>query len=183
MKVKFVFATLFATLLTACGGVEVEQYAKQTPQLELPVFFNGKLDAWGMFQKRTGEVVRRFHVEITGTWESPVKGQLDESFTYDDGQTERRIWALTKQSDGTWHGVASDVVGHAIGNVAGNALRWSYVLKLPVDGKVYDVTFDDWMWLIDENTMMNRSTMSKFGFDLGEVTLFFKRRDSSTRGN
>jgi hypothetical protein len=47
---------------------------------------------------------------------------------------------------------------------------------LPVDGKVYDVNFDDWMWQLDENTMMNRSVMSKFGFDLGEVSLFFKKR-------
>jgi hypothetical protein len=67
----------------------------------------------------------------------------------------------------------------AIGKVAGNALHWKYTLQLPVDGKVYDVKFDDWMWLMDENTMMNRSTMSKFGFDLGEVSLFFKKRQVS----
>jgi hypothetical protein len=35
---------------------------------------------------------------------------------------------------------------------------------------------DDWMYLIDENTMVNRAKMSKFGFEVGEVTLFFRRR-------
>jgi hypothetical protein len=35
---------------------------------------------------------------------------------------------------------------------------------------------DDWMFLMDENTLVNRTQMSKFGIDLGEVTLFFKRR-------
>jgi hypothetical protein len=72
----------------------------------------------------------------------------------------------------------ADVVGVAIGKVAGNALHWKYVLRLPVDGKEYLVNFDDWMWLLDEQSMMNRSVMSKFGVDLGEVTLFFKKRTS-----
>ena len=53
------------------------------------------------------------------------------------------------------------------------------MLKLPVDGKVYEVSFDDWMWQMDGQTMLNRSTMSKFGFDLGEVTLFFRKRSDT----
>jgi hypothetical protein len=61
--------------------------------------------------------------------------------------------------------------------VAGNALRWRYVLSLPVDDKVYDVHLDDWMYLIDENTLANRSFMSKFGVEVGQVTLFFRKRN------
>jgi len=177
MKFKALFASMSAALLTACGSVDVSTYADQKPALDLPTFFNGEMDAWGIFQKRGGELVRRFHVEIVGTWDSPERGVLDERFTYADGEKQRRVWTLTKQPDGTWHGTADDVVGTAIGKVAGNALHWKYTLELPVDGKVYEVKFDDWMWQMDENTMMNRSTMSKFGFDLGEVSLFFKKRE------
>jgi hypothetical protein len=57
--------------------------------------------------------------------------------------------------------------------VSGNAFRWAYTLKLPVDGKVYEVQFDDWMYLINDRVMLNRATMSKFGIRLGEVTLSF----------
>ena len=60
--------------------------------------------------------------------------------------------------------------------VAGNALRWRYVLALPVDGKVYHVDFDDWMFLMDDKVMLNRSAMSKWGFHLGDVTLSFHKR-------
>uniref|UniRef100_UPI0040488AD0 DUF3833 domain-containing protein n=1 Tax=Orrella sp. TaxID=1921583 RepID=UPI0040488AD0 len=175
-KLKVLLASASAAVLTACGGVDVQTYADQKPPLDLPVFFDGTLDAWGIFQKRNGELVRRFHVEIIASWESPTKGQLDEYFTYSDGEKQRRVWILIQQPDGTWRGTADDVKGEAIGKVAGNALHWKYVLQLPVDGKVYDVNFDDWMWQLDENTMMNRSVMSKFGFDLGEVSLFFKKR-------
>jgi hypothetical protein len=179
MKLKALLASMSAALLTACGGVNVQTYANQGPPLDLPTFFDGEMDAWGIFQKRNGELVRRFHVEIFASWETPDKGVLDEYFTYADGEKQRRVWTLMRQPDGTWHGTADDVVGHAVGKVAGNALHWTYTLQLPVDGKVYNVYFDDWMWLMDENTMMNRSTMSKFGFRLGEVSLFFKKRDGS----
>jgi len=68
------------------------------------------------------------------------------------------------------------VIGEARGEVSGNALRWRYVLSLPVDDEVYRVDFDDWMYLIDEQTLANRSFMSKFGIELGQVTLFFRKR-------
>lgn len=176
MKLKTLFMSATTALLTACGGVEVTQYANETPKLDLPVFFTGTIDAWGVFQKRSGEVARRFTVEIEASWKGPDEGTLDERFIYSDGEKQRRVWTLKRQADGTWQGTAEDVLGIARGEVSGNALRWKYVLKLPVDGKVYEVNFDDWMWQMDAQTMINRSTMSKFGIDLGEVTLFFKKR-------
>jgi hypothetical protein len=45
-----------------------------------------------------------------------------------------------------------------------------------VDGKVYEVHLDDWMYLLDEHTMANRSLMSKFGLEVGQVTLFFRKQ-------
>lgn len=178
MKIKALIASISAAVLTACGSVDVDHYAREKPELELSSFFNGTIDAWGIFQKRDGAVARRFHVVIEANWKSPQEGVLDERFTYSDGETQRRVWTLKRQPDGTWQGTADDVVGVAIGKVAGNALRWTYVMRLPVDGKEYLVDFDDWMWQLDDSSMMNRSVMSKFGIDLGEVTLFFKKRTS-----
>jgi hypothetical protein len=62
------------------------------------------------------------------------------------------------------------VVGVAQGQAAGNALNWRYTLLLPVDGKVYEMQFDDWMYLMDDRVMLNKAVMSKFGIRLGEVT-------------
>lgn len=162
-------------LLTACASPDVSQYQQAEPKLDLVRYFVGTTDAWGMFQKRSGEVVKRFHVEITGT-QLNGKLELDERFSYDDGTKERRVWTLTQQADGSWRGTAADVKGQAIGKVAGNALNWQYTLILPVDGKTYEVQFDDWMFLLDEHSMLNRASMRKFGFELGQVTLFFKKR-------
>lgn len=161
--------------LTACASPGVEQYRAEQPVLDLAAYLNGTLDAWGMFQGRSGEVKKRFHVVIEARWTGDT-GVLDERFQWSDGTTSRRVWTLKKQPDGTFRGTADDVVGEAIGETAGNAFRWRYVLALPVDGKTYHVKFDDWMFLMDDKVMMNRSYMSKWGFNLGEVSLTFVKR-------
>ncbi|WP_435751642.1 DUF3833 domain-containing protein [Thauera sp. AutoDN2] len=161
--------------LWGCSSVNVDHYRAEQPVLELRDYFDGTLDAWGMFQDRSGKVVKRFHVVIEASWQGAV-GTLDERFTYSDGSTQRRVWTLTRLGEGRYTGRADDVVGVASGEAAGNALRWRYVLALPVDDKVYNVDFDDWMFLMDDKVMLNRSVMSKFGFRLGEVTLSFVKR-------
>ena len=72
-------------------------------------------------------------------------------------------------------GTSGDVVGTAQGQASGNAFRRAYTLRLPVDGSVYEVQFDDWMYLVDERVMLNKAVMSKFGIRLGEVTLAFTK--------
>jgi len=162
-------------MLSACSTTDVSQYAQEKPVLDMQQYFNGTIDAWGMFQDRSGKVVKRFTVVIQCSWKDDV-GTLDEDFTYSDGTKQKRVWTLKKGANGQYIGTASDVVGNAIGSTAGNALRWSYVLALPVGDKVYNVNFDDWMFLMDDRVMLNRAVMSKFGFRLGEVTLSFSKR-------
>ncbi len=173
-------SALFLVLgLGACAGIEVEQYRAEKPVLDLRQYFSGTLDGWGMFQDRSGKVIKRFHVVIEAGWEGS-RGTLDERFTWSDGEAggnpPRRVWTLTDHGDGRYTGTAGDVVGEARGEAAGNALRWRYVLALPVDGRIIEVDFDDWMFLVDDKLMLNRSIMSKYGFRLGEVTLSLSRR-------
>ena len=176
MKMTAFKSSLIALLLllSACSAPDVSHYAKNQPVFDPVRFFVGKTDAWGMFQQRSGEVVKRFHVAIVGR-EEDGNLILDEQFKYDDGTTQQRIWTLTRQPDGTWRGRAGDVVGEAIGQTAGNAMNLRYTLLLPVDGSTYEMTMDDWMYLIDENTMVNRTSMRKFGIEVGQVTLFFRK--------
>lgn len=169
-------AALAAAGLSGCAAPPTPaDYAAEKPVLDLRQYFNGELVAHGLFTDRSGKVVRRFVVQLTGSW-SGKEGTLDERFTYSDGKTERRVWHLTDEGGGHYTGRAADVVGVAEGHAAGNALNWRYTLSLPVDGKVYEVQFDDWMYLMDERVMLNKAAMSKFGFALGEVTLAFDRK-------
>ena len=177
MRRHVVLATLIAaiTLVVGCASPTPADYAAEKPTLDLKTYFNGEFVAHGLFTDRSGKVARRFVVQMTGSWEGK-NGTLDERFTYSDGTTERRVWRLTDEGNGRWTGRADDVVGVAEGRSAGNALNWRYTLNLPVDGKVYEVQFDDWMYLMDERVMLNKAVMSKFGVRLGEVTLSFYKK-------
>ena len=171
---RIFIASLLAFALTGCASVDVGQYAGEKPRLDLREYFDGTIDGWGTFQDRSGKVVARFHVVIDAKWNGNT-GTLDESFEYADGKREKRVWTIVKDGD-RYTGTAGDVVGTATGAAAANALQWRYARALPVDGRVWNMDMDDWMFLMDERTMLNRTTMSKFGVRVGEVTLAFRKR-------
>lgn len=177
LKVSLLLAA--AIFLTSCAGVTTADYANAKPKFVLEEYFDGEVEAWGMFQDRGGKVVRRFTVKIIGTWESN-NGKLVEDFVYDDGEKDQRIWEISRNSDGSYTGKASDVVGQATGKSEGNALNWHYTLALPVDGTIYHVQLDDWMYLVNKDVLINRAVMSKFGFRVGEVFITFKRKGQNS---
>ena len=162
-------------LLSGCAGPQITDYAAEKPTLDMRQYFNGTLDAYGVFTDRSGKVVRRFTVVMVCKWVGDT-GTLDEDFSYSDGTKSRRVWTLMRTPNGKYTGTASDVIGTAQGEEKGNAFHWGYTLDLPVDGKNIEVQFDDWMYLMSDSVMLNKAVMSKYGFKLGEVTLsFFKR--------
>jgi len=170
---RVALALLCAAALGACAEPDVSHYAAERPSLDLQKFFAAPTRAWGMFQGRSGEVQKRFTVTITSHGGGDLL-VLDEHFAYSDGKTQDREWTLKRAADGVWHGTAADVVGEALGRVAGNALNWRYTLRQPVGDTTYDLDFDDWMFLMDDNTLINRARVSKFGIEVGQVTLFFR---------
>lgn len=165
---------LLLGLMTGCATVTPQDYARESPKLDLKTYFNGKVDGWGMVQDRSGKVLRRMVVEMECTWNGD-EGVLDESFRWSDGKTEKRVWKIRKQGD-RYIGTAGDVVGEAQGEAAGNALQWRYVLRLPEDVGGYEMNMDDWMWMVDDKTLTNRTTMSKLGVKFAEITIFFRKR-------
>lgn len=160
------------SFLSACA-VSIDDYREQQPELDLKKFFNGHLQAYGIVQDYKGQVKRRFTADILGQWQGDV-GLLDEQFVFDDDEKQHRCWKLTK-SGNDYAGTAGDVVGKAEGKTSGNALNWKYQLMIPVDGKQWKVTLNDWMYLVDENNLINRASMSKFGIELGQITLYIKK--------
>ena len=168
-------AAPYTLLLSGCAAQQIETYAQDKPLLDLAQYFNGTLDAYGVFTDRSGTVVKRFTVVMVCTWNGD-DGVLDEDFRYSDGSTQKRIWRLRKLGDGRFSGRADDVVGEARGETRGNTFHWTYTLNLPVDGRVFEVQFDDWMYLMTDKVMLNKAAMSKFGVRLGEVTLSFVKR-------
>ena len=162
--------------LAACSSPGVEQFRAERPVLDLRDYFNGTVDAWGIVRDRGGTISQRFTVRIEGRWEGD-KGTLDEAFTYSDGRTQRRVWTLHRSGD-RYVGTAADVIGQAQGEAAGNAFRLRYVLDYPWGDSTVHLDVDDWMYLVDPEVLLNRSTVSKLGVEIAQVFISFRKARS-----
>jgi len=156
-----------------------EDYKDRQPTFLPEEYFEGRTQAWGMFEDRFGDVRRQFSVDIVGTWDGELL-TLVEDFVYDDGETERRVWKIRKTGKNSYEGEADGVVGIAKGIQSGNAMNWQYDFDLKVGDSIWRVQFDDWMLLQSDDVMLNRATVTKFGFTLGRATIAF-RKDAASK--
>jgi len=179
-----IWIALIATLFIAggCSTMKIEDFKGNEPRLKLEEFFAGKTRAWGTFEDRFGNLRRQFTVDIQGTWDGETL-TLEEDFVFADGETDRRVWKITKLDEHTYEGRAADVHGVARGKSYGNALTWTYDVDLKMKDRSLTVTFEDWMWQLDENVLLNKAEVRKWGFKVGEATIFFHRLpDAKTAG-
>lgn len=173
--IRVLSALMLVFVLTACTGKpSLDDAPLSSQKLELEVFFAGKSKAYGQFQDVFGTVRRRFEVDITGTWDGE-RLTLVEDFLYEDGSTEQRVWTLIKTGPDSWTGTAPGVIGTATGEERGDTFNWKYTIDLPVPDGTLRVTFDDWMWLLSEDRLLNRAYMKRFGVDIGEVIITFEK--------
>ncbi|MCP5382745.1 MAG: DUF3833 domain-containing protein [Kordiimonadaceae bacterium] len=169
---KKLLLTIFFLSVTGCSKMDVNDYKYNLPEFILEDYFNGKTVAYGVFENRSGEIVNQFKVNITGSVEGDIL-TLDEDFKYKNGKLDKRHWTIKILPDGYYEGTTNGVIGTARGKRSGNAFNWIYVFDLPVGNKSYKLKFDDWMFLQEDGVMINRAYVSKWGFNVGSVTLSF----------
>lgn len=176
MRIVKIMATVGVLLMiSGCARNNLDLYAGTTPQADIREYFNGPIKAWGIVQDWRGRVVRRFDIHMVGQWNGDT-GTLTENFDYYDGEKQQRVWTITKLPDGTYHGTASDIIDKATGKAVGSAVRWDYVMDLPVDDTTYRIRFDDWMWAMNDGVLINRSYLKKFGITVSELTIFMQKQ-------
>ena len=163
-------------LLQSCSSVPVTEYADNSPTMVVEEFFNGSLTAHGIVKDRSGKVTRYFSASIKADWVDGV-GTLDEVFKFDDGEEQRRIWKLVKDDAGNYTGSANDVVGSSTLKFAGNSLFLDYVLRIPYDDGTLDLHIDDRMYLVSDRVLINESVMTKWGFNVGQITLVIEKNE------
>lgn len=175
MKRLLMLGLAMMMLLAGCSA-EINDYRTQQPALDIFRYFDGKSEAWGMVQDRSGKQIRRFHVEITGE----VLGDtltLNEQFVYDDGEKQQRVWHIRRTATDRYEGTAGDIEGVAHGQSTGNAFNWHYSMNVKADGSTWLLHFDDWMYLQDGIHLFNKTEMKKLGVTVATVTLFFTKKD------
>lgn len=174
------FNLLIMFLISACSSPDINNYNNTKPSFDVLNFFSGELEAKGVVMDRKGLVKRRFSAKMLGEIEQSTESgkevlKLEEWFIFDDGEQSKRTWFISKNNDGTYQGTANDIVDTASGESKGMALRWDYEMDLTVEGSTYRVVFDDWLYRIDDNNIINRSVIKKWGFKVGEVILSIRK--------
>jgi hypothetical protein len=159
--------------LTACSAA-LNDYDDVSQPFDIIGFFSGDIVGWGMVQDYNQKVTRRFCVEIKGTWQNN-KGVLAETFYFKDGEVTYRNWQLKKDNNGHYTGTAEDVPTVATGEHKGFAFKFNYDLLLAYEGNSYEVAMDDWMYQMDEYRVMNKTSLSKFGVVMADITIFFDK--------
>ena len=165
--------------IAACARKDVSTLANHQPRLVLEEFFAGRSVAYGIFEDRFGNLRRQFRVNLSGEFDGN-RLVLNEEFLYDDGERASRTWTIDRvglASDGTvnYSGRSADVKAAAHGVQVGNALNWHYDITLEMSGMSLDVHFDDWIYKQDEDIAINRAFVTKFGVEIGSVTIVFIR--------
>lgn len=174
---KIIFG-LTCLLLGSCHSLD--SYKKQQATMDIKQYFTGPIKAWGIIQDWKGTVVTQFDIDMVGTWNGDV-GTLKEDFSFYDGKKQQRVWTIHKLADGSYEGTAPDVEGKATGGVMGSAARWSYEMDLPLEEKTYRITFDDWMWAMNDGVLINRSYLRKFGITVSELTIFMQKQPTTEK--
>ena len=151
-----------------------EDFKNTEPTLLIEEYFNGKVKAWGILQDRSGNVTRQFKADLIGSFNNNII-TLDEDFYWTDGEKQKRTWKIKKIDNNNYIGTAPDVVGEATGVQYGSAFKFKYDLLVPFKNKNIKVSFDDWIFKQDEKVAINRAILTKFGFKVGELTVFFMR--------
>ena len=171
--IKSILLIIVLSLVTSCSNnMKPEDFKNTEPTLLIEEYFDGKVKAWGILQDRGGKVTRQFKADLIGSFKDNII-TLDEDFYWTDGEKQKRVWKIQKLDENNYKGTAPDVVGTASGFQYGSAFKFEYNLLVPFKSKNIKVSFDDWIFKQDENVAINRATLTKFGFKVGELTVFF----------
>jgi len=145
-----------------------DDYADHGPQFDIRERFNGPIICEGMIYGPTGKVTSRFTADFEASWTGNV-GIMKEVFHYDSGNVQHREWKLTLGNDGAIKAEAADVIGAGTGQQKGSAVLLNYKIKLSDEAGGYVLDTTDWMYLMSNGSIMNRSQFRKFGIKVAEL--------------
>ena len=103
---------------------------------------------------------------------------VEQSLSLGNSAPQHRSWKIRKVDSHHYEATANDIVGTALGEAYGNTFHWSFTLALAPGNPLKNITMSQWMYLQpDGKTMINHSTISKFGIVVTQVTEQFRRVD------
>jgi len=168
---NIILILIISIFFVGCGSMKLSDFENKQPKFVPQEYFNGNLKAYGVVKDRGGKIIKSFKADLIGSWDENGVGTLDETFVYDDGTKQKRVWTLKPIGKNEFIGTAGDIVGEASMKVAGNTVMIDYVMTVPYGDSTIDISVRDWLHLIEDGVIINHSKMKKFGFEVGELVI------------
>jgi len=149
-------------------------YAGKGTDFDIRKELDGDILCEGVIYGPFGRVNTRFVADMKAQW-TGEKGGMTEEFQYDTGGTLDREWTLEMTGTNTFDATAPDIIGVGKGVQSGSSVSLSYKLKLPPESGGYVLNVTDWMYLMENGTIMNRSQMRMFGIKVGELVATMRK--------
>ena len=176
MKLPLLFSLASLSVLAACSSMSAQDYSNERPSFDMVKYLSGHTTAWGLAQSRSGDVVRRFRIEMDGVAVDANTVKVSEHDFYSDGKTEEHQWTIRDIGPHSVVATSDQLVGDATGEQYGNTLNLHYTLKVRMaDGSEHQFTVSDWFFLQDQCHLINRTYGSKWGFHAFDVMTFFDK--------
>ena len=158
--------------------MKIEDFEGKGPEFRPEDFFNGRLEGWGVIEKPTGGVQKRFTVAAEGRSFQPGEVDYTETWTFDDGHVDTLNWKIRAGADGAYSGTEDRIEGEAEGEQAGCAFHWRYSRDTPQpDGGSMKLNFDDWFIRIDEDAVVVKGTAGRMGLPFAVAHVTFRKLD------
>ena len=171
-------AVLAAVLLFAVGGCSDPlpiQSFPSPPNFDPVRFFSGDINSWGVLENRSGEPTAVVTTNGRGEPEGPDGVHFLQHLHVGTDAPTTRDWHMRRVGPGRFDATANDMVGTAHGEAGGRAFHWQWSLALHPGNPLTNVTMDQWWYLQDDGSILNRTIIRKLGIVLAEVTEHFVR--------
>jgi Protein of unknown function (DUF3833) len=174
---KAFFIINLLLVLTSCNDADIETTKGINNTFNFREFFRGDVEGWGTVENWRGEVKKTFKVSINGVWDDGLS-TITETSEFNDGSTLNRSWKIILTPKGQYAASTDDVVGNALGFESGNAAQFSYVMKAPFAKGDIELRVTNQMFVLNDGTVIASINMRKFGFKVGEINVFMKKKDT-----
>ena len=161
--------------LSGCGeALPVGSFRDTAPVIDPIRFFTGHVRSWGVLENRAGQPTRIVQTECTGEAGDGALRMTQRLLVGEDAPVTR-TWQMRRAGPGRYEATANDMVGSAVGEASGRAFHWTWTLATSPGNSLKNVDMDQWWYLLDDGSMLNRTTIRKLGVIVAEVSEHFAR--------
>lgn len=176
-------SALAVILLAGCHQtLPVPASVGSGPAFDPVAFFEGHTHSWGVVENRAGAPTEWVSTDSHGARDGADRLRMVQHLSFKNGTTQQRDWTLWRRGPDQFEATADDMVGSARGVSNGNIFHWQWILARSPGNSLMNVTMNQWMYRMDDGSVTIRTTISKFGFILAEVTEQFTHPENPSLG-